>query len=338
MLWDIDIFKFELARPGKPAIFSLVNVFSDFLTTTESWIDKTRRTDMFLSLLVALTLTTVITSIIIIRYRLLYFSYPVTKPSQGAIIITGVSSGIGRALSWHLAKKGFFVIGTVRNQKDAMDIREKQVQNIHPIILDVTKEKSIVDGVEEVASLLEKKRLKLAGLINNAGVNPEAEAILKERKTKTKAIWPQNAEVASFVYSVNVVGVIRMINHFLPQLKTSKGRIVNISSYFGTFIPLRLKQIAYGSSKFAVEAISDGYRRGLQRKEVAVCIVKPGNFKTEMNPVGGDPSLVADAVFDALTSSRPYPRYYVGDVFKMPMYPLCTFLHLAPEYITDRIL
>ena len=113
---------------------------------------------------------------------------------------------------------------------------------------------------------------------------------------------------------------------------------MNIGSYFGSFTPLGLKQLSYSASKHAVEALSDGLRRGLAKEEVAVSLVKPGNFRTEMNTVGGDPQLVAEAVLDAVTHERPYPRYYVGEVMGWPMYPLCFLLSHAPEWITDKII
>jgi len=130
-----------------------------------------------------------------------------------------------------------------------------------------------------------------------------------------------------------------MVHHALPQLRKDKGRIVNIGSYFGSFTPLKLKQISYAASKHAIEAISDGLRRGLAPEGIAVSLVKPGNFKTEMNPeASGDASILAEAVLDAIAQTRPLPRYYIGEVLGWGMYPLCFLMQHSPDWITDKLL
>jgi len=205
-----------------------------------------------ITVLVACVAVAVVFAYGAVKSRMLYRTYGTISAKNGAVLITGVSSGIGRSMALYFVSQGWTVLGTVRKERDAKAIAEL---GIKPIILDVAKEATVVDGVKQIEAVLSRNSLKLAALVNNAGVNPEADMMKAEKKGEdTEAVaWPAGGDAAKFTFDVNVIGVLSMVKHLLPILQRDKGRIVNIGSYFGSFTPLGLRQISYSASKHAVE-------------------------------------------------------------------------------------
>lgn len=266
-------------------------------------------------------------------------AHPVADPASSAILITGTSSGIGRHCALTLCQS-YLVFATVRKQADADDLlREEKASGrscrLVPLLVDVAKPEQVEAAVETVRAELRERNCQLAALVNNAAVNLESKYM-----GQSDAVWPAARQVIAGTLEVNVVGLLDVTRTFLPLLIQSKGRIVNIGSYFGSFTPLRLQQLAYGASKYAVEAISDGLRRGLRPEGVAVVLLKPGNIVTEMNPRHGEdsPHIISDAVRNALTSTHPPSRMYVGRVMGWSMALLCRLLQHAPDWVTDAAL
>jgi NAD(P)-dependent dehydrogenase (short-subunit alcohol dehydrogenase family) len=176
------------------------------------------------------------------------------------VVITGCSTGIGRAAALHLAGRGFRVLAGVRKEKDADSFRASP--GITPVILDVTNDKTVKSAATHPA-------LSEAGqvhLINNAGIamgGPvEATPVNK---------WKQQ-------FDVNVFGLVEVTQAFLPFIRATKGRIVNLSSVAGIAASPYLAP--YAASKFAVEAISDSLRRELKQFGVKVIVLEPGPIKT----------------------------------------------------------
>jgi NAD(P)-dependent dehydrogenase (short-subunit alcohol dehydrogenase family) len=176
------------------------------------------------------------------------------------VVITGCSTGIGRAAALHLAGRGFRVLAGVRKEKDADSFRASP--GITPVIIDVTDDKTVKSAAAHPA-------LSEAGqvhLINNAGVamgGPvEATPVNK---------WKQQ-------FDVNVFGLVEVTQAFLPFIRATKGRIVNLSSVAGIAASPYLGP--YAASKFAVEAISDSLRRELKQFGVKVIVLEPGPIKT----------------------------------------------------------
>ncbi|MGE4132936.1 MAG: SDR family oxidoreductase [Bdellovibrionales bacterium] len=178
------------------------------------------------------------------------------------ILISGASTGIGRASAVHLARKGHDVWAGVRSKKSLEEIQKLNVQGLRPVYLDVTKEDSIINCVSEI----KKGSGTLHGLVNNAGiaVGGPVEAVPLED-------WRHQFEV-------NVFGQIRLTQECLPLLRESKGRIVNTSSIAGRLASPFLGP--YAASKFAFEAVSDSLRRELKRRGVHVSVVEPGPIAT----------------------------------------------------------
>mmetsp|Transcript_21611 Transcript_21611/g.46573 ORF Transcript_21611/g.46573 Transcript_21611/m.46573 type:complete len:288 (-) Transcript_21611:345-1208(-) len=268
----------------------------------------------------------------VLPFRLLQRSFPVPKPSASAVIVTGVSSGLGKEVAHHLAQQGYLVFGTVRKQADADNLAAGGA--IQPVILDVSMPDHVPAAVALVTATLKEEGRELCGLVNNAGV------LLTAGLTREVAFAsPDHYEA---VLGTNVVGVVRATEAFLPLLKTCPGaRIVNVGSYFGE-LSLGVGYLGpYITSKFAIEGLTDVWRRALRKDNVAVALVKPGDFATDMNPKPGaskDLSPVKHAVGDALMSARPLARYHAGQVQGFPVSIMCRLLHLIPDRLADMLL
>jgi NAD(P)-dependent dehydrogenase (short-subunit alcohol dehydrogenase family) len=179
------------------------------------------------------------------------------------VVVTGASSGIGAAIARELATRGFRVFGTVRRLEDG---RALAAARVVPVILDVIDAASIGRARVEVERAL--AGTPLGGLVNNAGI-PAAGPL---------ELYP--LEELRRVLEVNLVGAVAVTQAFLPLLKAARGRIVNISSVAGRgALPF---MGPYAASKFALEAVSDSWRRELLPFGVRVIVIEPGNFRTRI--------------------------------------------------------
>ena len=182
-----------------------------------------------------------------------------------AILITGTSTGIGKACALYLDKLGFKVFAGVRKQADGNKLKKEASERLTPLILDVTDRNSI----ETAVSIIKKETNgKLYGLVNNAGVslNGPLELIpLSDVK---------------MLIDVNVTGLLAVTKAFLPLIRKNKGRIINISSGHGLLaVP---DKSVYAASKFAVHAISDSLRVELRPFGVYVSTIVVGKVNTEV--------------------------------------------------------
>lgn len=181
------------------------------------------------------------------------------------IVVTGASSGIGRAIALWFAQRGWRVFAGVRKTADAEALAALHA-NIVPIFLDVTDAEHIARAVENVAARLDGRGLD--ALVNNAGVAVPApvEVIPLEELRRQ--------------FEINVIGVVAVTQAFLPLLK-QRGRgatIVNISSTSARMSsPLTG---AYSASKMALEGLNDALRIELRPWGVRVVSVQPGPVST----------------------------------------------------------
>lgn len=182
------------------------------------------------------------------------------------ILITGISTGIGKDAALFLAAKGFTIYGTVRKESDASFIKQNDLTSIKSIILDVTDKNGILSLADKM------KDIPLVGLINNAGIAVSGPLKYIDLEEVKKG------------FEVNVFGLLAMTQAFLPNLELNKqfrgegGRIINISSISGRMVtPFT---VPYSSTKYAVESISDGLRRELFHLGIKVSIIEPGPIKT----------------------------------------------------------
>lgn len=210
-------------------------------------------------------------------------------PSVGGawVVVTGASSGIGRASALALAEAGFRVLGGVRSDEDGRALAAEGGGRIVPVRLDVTVASEVAALARTVAEHVGDAGL--AGLVNNAGVavaGPLEFLPLDDLRRQ---------------FEVNVVGQVAVTQALLPQLRKARstagggdgggeragatagrarrpGRIVFVGSISG-LIATRLLG-AYAASKFALEAIGDVFRRELGPWGVGVAVVEPGRIAT----------------------------------------------------------
>ena len=171
--------------------------------------------------------------------RLLQRKFLRPSPQQTAVVITGVSGGLGAAVAQDLAKQGFKVFGTVRKQTDADALRSAGV--IHPLLLDIGSSDQLPEVLREISKALKKEGRKLCALVNNAGITGAEQ---------TRELTFVGAEHYERVLGTNVFGMVRITEALLPMLKACEGaRVINLGSYFGEVAPGNAFMAPYVASK-----------------------------------------------------------------------------------------
>jgi NAD(P)-dependent dehydrogenase (short-subunit alcohol dehydrogenase family) len=245
-----------------------------------------------------------------------------------AVLITGCSTGIGRATAERLAESGHTVYATARRPESIADLEAKGCRTL---ALDVTDEESMRAAVAAV----EEAEGAVGALVNNAGYS------------QSGAIEDVSMDSVRRQFETNVFGLLRMCQLVLPGMRRQGGgRIVNISSMGGKLVfP---GGGIYHATKHAVEALSDALRFEVRGFGIGVSIVEPGLIKTEfasaaersidegtsedgpyarfnrqvaektveayegpMARLAAGPEAVAKVIERAITSRRPKPRYMV---------------------------
>jgi short-subunit dehydrogenase len=180
--------------------------------------------------------------------------------SSSYVLITGASSGIGRACAEFLASKGFKVYAGARKQEDIKELNK--IENITALEIDVTKQ----DTIEKAIEYIKNKKTGLNAVINNAGI------------ARAGPLMDLPVEDLQKQFDVNLFGIHRITKAVFPLLLESKGKIIMISSDSGFFATPFFGP--YCSSKFAVEGYSDSLRRELLIFGVKVVIIEPGRVNT----------------------------------------------------------
>jgi NAD(P)-dependent dehydrogenase (short-subunit alcohol dehydrogenase family) len=179
-------------------------------------------------------------------------------------LITGVSSGFGRALAEAVLAKGDKVAGTLRNEAARTAFDGEAPGRSFGILLDVTDEASVRQGIEEA----ETKTGGIDVLVNNAGYGFEG-AIEEASLAQIRA-----------QFEVNVFGAVSVIQAVLPHMRRRRaGHIVNITS-MGGLVAFPGVGI-YNGSKFALEGISEALAKEVKPLGIKVTIVEPGSFRTD---------------------------------------------------------
>jgi len=161
-------------------------------------------------------------------FNLFYAQQRIIDPSKCSVLVTGCSTGFGYTFAQHLLKVGFTVIAAVRKEEDSDKLRkavpQQYAKKLHTVLMDVEKEDTIKEAAAYVSQKIDNKTIpKLFALVNNAGVAIHGPIELLQ------------VEKIQQGFNVNVFGVIRMVQQFLPLLRTSAkelpdSRIINISS------------------------------------------------------------------------------------------------------------
>lgn len=203
---------------------------------------------------------------------------------QKSILVTGASTGIGRNLTETLAAEGYHVYAGARKDADleALDA----IENVTAVRLDVTSQ----DQVDAVADLVREKGTGLWGLVNNAGVGGGGPVV-------ETPVDDQN-----FVYRVNVEGVYRTTKAFAPLVIESRGRIVTTGSIAGT--GSWAGGSAYSGSKHWIEAFTDALAMEMEPHGVAVSVIEPGNYKSNIRRTRVARKLGVDPEQDKMTAKQ----------------------------------
>lgn len=281
-----------------------------------------------------------------------------TPPAGGAgIVISGASTGIGYDAAVQLADD-FVVYAGVRKEKDADNLRSLGKSTLVPVILDVASQESVDEAYEKITADAAERGIPVWAIVNNAGIMTASTA--------------EHHDIASMqqIYDVNVWGVLRLTQKFLPVIRAQSGRIIQISSIAGFLTIPRAS--GYCSSKHALESLSDGLRVELDRFNVSVTVVQPGAVKSaifdksleatkaklaedprELNIYGhlindanndaimekaDTPECTTRAIRDALMAKYPKTREIVANINGLPAV-VSHYMKLAlPDRLLDQLL
>jgi NAD(P)-dependent dehydrogenase (short-subunit alcohol dehydrogenase family) len=264
-------------------------------------------------------------------------------PSK-AVLITGCSTGIGRATAQHLVSNGWTVYATARRQEAIADL---EAAGCRTLALDVTDD----DSMEAAVAAVQAEHGAVGVLINNAGYS------------QSGAVETVPMPEVRRQFETNVFGLVRLTQLVLPGMRRQHwGKVVNISSMGANFVfP---GGGFYHATKYAVDAISDALRFEVKGFGIDVVIIQPGLIKTEfghaavggvpddggtygefnaavgeategvyesgpLGKLGGGPETVAKTIERAITTKRPKPRYRVT--------PSAHLLIAQRSLMTDRM-
>jgi NAD(P)-dependent dehydrogenase (short-subunit alcohol dehydrogenase family) len=174
------------------------------------------------------------------------------------VLVTGASSGIGAAIAGHLATSGACVYGTSRSSSARFP------EGVRPLVLDVTHDASVQDGVELVA----RTEGRLDAIVNNAGV------------TLLGAIEETDSGEALALLDTNVLGVHRVTRAAMPHLRRARGHCLIVGSIAG-FLSKPFEAF-YCASKHALEAYAEVLRYEVEPFGVRVVLLEPGYIKTPL--------------------------------------------------------
>jgi NAD(P)-dependent dehydrogenase (short-subunit alcohol dehydrogenase family) len=206
-------------------------------------------------------------------------------------LITGVSSGLGRAFATGALQAGHIVIGTVRREDDAAAFAALAPGRAHPLMLDVTQ----FDGIASAVAGAEQAAGPIDVLVNNAGYGHEG------------VVEESSMDDLQRQFAANVFGPVALIKAVLPGMRARRrGHIVNVTS-MGGFITM--PGIAfYCGSKFALEGVSEALGKEVAGFGIRVTALAPGQFRTDWAGRSMDrtPRSIADydAVMDPIRAAR----------------------------------
>ena len=253
--------------------------------------------------------------------------------ASGAVLVTGASTGIGRATALRLDAEGYTVFAGVRKDADARELAQAGSDRLAPVTLDITKADQIESARERIAEPLGDAGL--VGLVNNAGVGGGGPVEFMELDELRAAL------------EVNLIGQVAVTQAFIPLIRKAKGTIVFIASIGGRVAGPFMTP--YNTSKFAVEALGECLRHELRPWEIEVVVVEPGSVDTQIWSKGNErlrealgeipddarrlygrqllrfaevinetasraisPEKVAEVIHKAISTENPKHRYLVG--------------------------
>ena len=254
----------------------------------------------------------------------------VSPYTDSSVLVTGASTGIGRATALRLAEQGFQVFAGVRHAADAP---AAPTDTITPVVLDITDADSIAEAQQTISAACGARGLY--GLVNNAGIGvsgPVEHVRLHDVRRQ---------------FEVNVFAQLAVTQDFLPLLRQGAGRVLMVSSV-GSWITMPFAG-PLCASKHALRSFTDALRMEVRPWDLEVILIEPGSIRTaavdkleadveptveSLGPLGASrygatyrdmaraaiaheqagagPEVVADVVLEALTADRPRTRYLAG--------------------------
>jgi NAD(P)-dependent dehydrogenase (short-subunit alcohol dehydrogenase family) len=207
--------------------------------------------------------------------------------------VTGAGSGLGRDLALGLAETAYQVFGTALADAEVRDLHTASGGRVTLAVCDITKEQAVKAWANEVSTAVGDRGLDL--LISNAGIlTPGPLEVLPLDAIKRE-------------FDVNVFGALAVMTAFLPALRKSRGRIVQISTWTAS-LPLPFNGPS-GASKAAMEVLSTVFRAELKHLGVDVVIAAAGNMAT------GGPAKTAAALSRVADTMTPEQRALYGQTF-----------------------
>ena len=277
-----------------------------------------------------------------------------------SVVITGASTGIGRACALRLDSKGWEVFAGVRKLDDAIALKKESSERLATVMIDVADQQSIDEAARTINDALGDR--SLAGLVNNAGVTIQGPLEYLPLDQLRRQL------------EVNVVGQLAVTQALLAKIHKEKGRVVFMGSVAGRSPSLPFIG-PYIASKYAIEAIGESLRLELLSSGVRVSIVEPGTIRTPLwekgyadvdqitkwvppeahrrylGPMrrsmefarkneqrGIPPEKVAEKVEHALTSPRPRFHYLVGADARVRAYVEASMPKPARDVLLKRLL
>jgi NAD(P)-dependent dehydrogenase (short-subunit alcohol dehydrogenase family) len=269
-----------------------------------------------------------------------------------SVLITGASTGIGKACALWMDHLGWRVFAGVRKNEDAEQLRQEGSDRLQPLFVDVTDASSIATAAQQIQTVAGE--LGLHGLVNNAGV--AVGGILE--------FLP--VDHLRRQLEINVVGQLAVTQAVIPLLRCARGRIVNMSSIAGRSATPVLGP--YAASKHALEALTDSLRLELRPWGIHVAAIEPGEINTPIwqkslaaaqqwlaeyplaarqlygplidkalestaKRTGISADEVAKVVAHALTDPKPRIRYVVGRDAQIRLW-----IERLPDTLRDRII
>jgi len=267
--------------------------------------------------------------------------------NRNVVLITGASSGIGKATAELLIEKGYVVYAAARRVDKMASLEE---MGGHALAMDVTDDQSMIEALEQI----KQAHGGVDILVNNAGYGSYG------------AVEDVELAEAKRQFEVNVFGLARLTQLVLPHMRENRwGKVLNITSMGGKiYTPMGGW---YHATKFAVEVLSDSMRFETKPFGIDVIIIEPGAIKTEWsdiamdglfetsgdtaysemaqklatmikstyeNPKASDPIVIAKVILKAITAKKPKTRYVAGHLAK----PFLFLRWLLTDKMYDRLL
>lgn len=189
------------------------------------------------------------------------------RKTAGVVLITGASSGIGRACAVHLVRRGYYVFGTTRQSPSEvrMDLRQEvgSTDRLEIVGMDVDRDASVNLVISEIVD----RTGRLDGAVNCAGFGIAG------------SVEDTSDDEALANFETNLFGTLRVCRAVLPIMRRQgSGTIINVSSIGGRIgLPF---QGVYSATKFALEGLTEALRMEVRRFGIRVVLIEPGDFRT----------------------------------------------------------